>query len=75
MISEAFIYEDELPEETITVLVETAHVYRVPKAKNGPKGLYLYMDTEHATHTTSAYIPRKQAKKIIKAMKEALNEE
>ena len=59
----------------VTVFVDTVRGYDVPKSKKGHNGLYLYMDTEHACHATSAYIPRKQAKKIIKAMKEALNEE
>ena len=74
MISEVFSFEDELTEESVTVIVETAHEYGVPKAKKGLNGLYFYMDTEYATRTTSAYIPRKQAKKIIKAMTAVLDE-
>ena len=74
MISEVFSFEDELTEECVTVIIETFHEYGAPKAKKGRNGLYFYMGTEHATYTTTAYIPRKQVKKIIKAMQEVLND-
>ena len=67
MVSEVFSFEDELTDEGVTVIVETAKMY-------GGRKL-LYMSTKNEGVTTEAYIPRKQAKKIIKAMKAVLNEE
>ena len=74
MVREVFSFDDELTGHAITVYVETSIVYDDRKGKKEDRWLYLRMDTDYAYHTTSAYIPRKQAKKTIKAMKEVLND-
>ena len=76
MINKVINFEDALSEYGATVFVQTASVYEGPNIKKACEGLYLCLDAgRHGGTTTSAYIPRKQAKKIIKAMKEVLNEE
>ena len=75
MISEVFSFEDELTDEGVMVIVQASKMYEVRKLKKGNNGLYLYMNTEKMGVTTAAFIPRNQAKKIIKAMKKVLNEE
>ena len=75
MVSHEVSFDDELTDEGVTVIVETSKMYEVRKLKKGNNGLYLYMSTEKMGVTTAAFIPRNQAKKIIKAMKAVLNEE
>ena len=75
MISEVFSFEDELTDEGVMVIVQASKMYEVRKLKKGNNGLYLYMNTEKMGVTTAAFIPRNQVEKIIKAMKEVLNEE
>ena len=75
MVREAFNFDDELLESGVLVIVETTQVYDADILKKDGKGLYLYLDAYDRGVAASAYIPRKQAKKIIKAMKAVLNEE
>ena len=75
MVREAFNFDDELLESGVTVIVETTQVYDADILKKDGKGLYLYLDAHDPGVAASAYIPRKQPKKIIKAMKAVLNEE
>ena len=75
MVREVFQFDDELFESGVTVFVETAWMCDDREIKKGSKGLYLCLDALGQDVAASAYIPRKQAKKIIKAMKAVLNEE
>ena len=75
MVKEVFQFEDELFESGVMVFVETPWLCEGREIKKGSKGLYLCLDVLGQDVAASAYIPRKQAKKIIKAMKETLNEE
>ena len=75
MVREAFNFDDELFKYGVTILVETTQLYNSETLKQDGKGLYLTLDAHRQGEAASAYIPRKQAKKIIKAMKAVLNEE
>ena len=75
MKSNEINFDDELTDECVTVIVETTKMYDGHNFKEDNNGLYLYVSTEKPGVTTATYIPRNQAKKIIKAMKAALNEE
>ena len=75
MIKEEFNFDDERNGGDTTVFVQTAHVRDPNKSKKGRTGLYLCLLGDNAWSSTAAYIPRKEAKKIIKAMKAVLDEE
>ena len=75
MINKVINFDAALSEYGVTVSVQTASVYEGHNTVPSCEGLYLCLDAgRHGGTTTSAYIPRKQAKKIIKAMKEVLND-
>lgn len=67
-------FVDELTEQHVTVFVQSARV--TDSDENAlSRSVFFCMETLSGTVGASAYIPRKKAKKIIKAMKEVLNEE
>lgn len=74
MVSHEVSFEDELDGFDVTVFVETVEMYDGRKLKKDNKGLFLCMCTEISGVPTAAYIPREQAKQIIEAMKEVLDE-
>ena len=63
-------FVDQLTEYQVSVLVEPA---RVHDSSEDALSVFFFMETFSGAVNASAYIPRKQAKKIIKAMKEALD--
>ena len=76
MVREMFSFDDELTGYGVEVYVETSNVHDLDESKKGHNGLYLCTVADGwETTSVATYIPRKQAKKIIKAMKAVLNEE
>ena len=74
-VSHAVSFEDELTGDDVTVFVETPLVYDDHTSNTFSQSLYLCLDAGLQGGTTTwAHIPRKQAKQIIEAMKEVLDE-
>lgn len=67
-------FVDELTEQRVSVFVQTARVTD-SDANDLSQTVFLCMESYSGTVRAAAYIPRKKAKKIIKAMKEVLNED
>ena len=73
--SHAVSFEDELTGVDVTVFVEAPMVYDDHTSNTFNQSLYLCLDAGRQGGTTTwAHIPRKQAKQIIEAMKEVLND-
>ena len=66
-------FVDELTEQHVTVFVQSARVTDSDE-NDLSQSVFFSMETFNGAVGASAYIPRKKAKKIIKAMKEILNE-
>ena len=64
---------DPWTEQDVSVFVESALVCDGDK-NTLSKNVFFCLETSKGTISTSVYLPRKKAKKIIKAMKEALDE-
>ena len=67
-------FVDALTEQYVTVYVQSARVTDSDE-NDLSQSVFFSMETFNGAVGASAYIPRKKAKKIIKAMKEVLNEE
>ena len=66
-------FVDELTEQHVTVFVQSARVTDSDE-NDLSQSVFFSMETFNGAVGASAYIPRKKAKKIIKAMKEVLEE-
>ena len=66
-------FVDELTEQHVSVFVQSARVTDSDE-NDLSQSVFFSMETFNGAVGGSAYIPRKKAKKIIKAMKEVLNE-
>ena len=64
---------DKLTDQHVTVFVQSARVTDSDE-NDLSRSVFFCMDTFNGAVGGSAYIPRKKAKKIIKAMKEVLND-
>ena len=74
MVSHEVSFKDAENGFSVQVCVETPVEYDHGSAEYS-QSLYLCLLVANGEDYTSAHIPRKQAKKIIKAMKKVLNEE
>ena len=74
MISKRIDFADKLTEQHVTVYVESARVTDSDEADLS-QCVFFSLESFSGAVGGAAYIPRKEAKKIIKAMKEVLNEE
>ena len=73
MISKRIDFVDKLTDQYVSVYVESARVTDSDEADLS-QCVFLSLESFSGAVGSSAYIPRKKAKKIIKAMKEVLNE-
>ena len=73
MIAKRIDFVDELTEQHVTVFVQAARVTDSDE-NDLSQSVFVSMETFNGAVGGAAYIPRKKAKKIIKAMKEILNE-
>ena len=73
MIAKRIDFVDELTEQHVTVFVQAARVTDSDE-NDLSQSVFFCMETFNGAVGGAAYIPRKKAKKIIKAMKEILNE-
>ena len=73
MIAKRIDFVDELTEQHVTVFVQAARVTDSDE-NDLSQSVFFSMETFNGAVGGAAYIPRKKAKKIIKAMKEILNE-
>ena len=67
-------FVDKLTEQHVTVFVQSARVTDSDE-NDLSQSVFFCMETFTGAVGGAVYIPRKKAKKIIKAMKEVLNEE
>ena len=74
MVSHEVSFKDAENGFGVTVCVETPVEYDHGSAEYS-QSLYLCLLVENGRDYTSAHIPRKQVKEIIKALKAVLNEE
>ena len=73
MIAKRIDFVDKLTDQYVSVYVESARVTDSDEADLS-QCVFLSLESFSGAVGSSAYIPRKKAKKIIKAMKEVLNE-
>ena len=73
MIDKRIDFVDKLTDQYVSVYVETARVTDSDE-NDLSQSVFFSMETFNGGVGASAYIPRKKAKEIIKAMKEVLNE-
>ena len=73
MIAKRIDFVDKLTDQYVSVYVESARVTDSDE-NDLSQSVFFSMETFNGAVGGAAYIPRKKAKKIIKAMKEILNE-
>ena len=73
MIAKRIDFTDSLTDQYVSVYVESARVTDSDE-NDLSQSVFVSMETFNGAVGGAAYIPRKKAKKIIKAMKEVLNE-
>ena len=75
MVSHEVSFDDEVSGQGVSVVVKTSNAHYFDESKKGSNGLYLRLEVASGWDYTEAYIPRNQVKKVIKAMKDVLDEE
>ena len=73
MITKRIDFVDKLTEQHVTVYVQSARATDSDE-NDLSQSVFFSMETLNGAVGGAAYIPRQKAKKIIKAMKEILNE-
>lgn len=73
MVNSRIDFFDKMTEQHVSVFVQSSRITDSDE-DDLSQSVFFSMETFNGAVGASAYIPRKKAKKIIKAMKEVLNE-
>ena len=75
MKSEEFNFKDALTGLPVYIIVQSQIVLDPEDSRGFCNSVFVVLESDDGLTAAEAYVPRKQVKKLIKAMKEALNEE
>ena len=75
MKSEEFNFKDALTGLPVYIIVQSQIVLDPEDSRGFSNSVFVVLESDDGLTAAEAYVPRKQVKKLIKALKAALNEE
>ena len=75
MINEEFNFRDALTGLPVCIIVQSQIVLDPEDSRGFSNSVFVGLESDDCMAYAEAYVPRKQVKKIIKALKAVLNEE
>lgn len=75
MKSEEFNFKDALTGLPVYIMVQSQIVLDPEDSRGFSNSVFVVLESDDGLTAAEAYVPRKQVKKLIKALKAVLNEE
>ena len=75
MKSEEFNFKDALTGLPVYIIVQSQIVHDPEDSRGFSNSVFVVLESDDGLTAAEAYVPRKQVKKLIKALKAVLNEE
>ena len=75
MKSEEFNFKDALTGLPVYIIVQSQIVLDPEDSRGFSNSVFVVLESDDGLTAAEAYVPRKQVKKLIKALKAVLNEE